>query len=102
MYKLAEEDEDEDEDERFDMMVIFSPYIDDVGELVRELINANYDFPVYIDTDGSFVSLNPCIPAEAVMYHNFLINKKGNPVIVGLPTADDNFKEVFYNVLDCN
>ena len=95
MYELAEDDD------RFDMLIVFSPRADEIEDLKVELMRANYDFPIYIDEFGSFAAQNTCIPAE-LLYHNFLINKKGNPIFVGLPTSDENFREVFYNVLDNN
>lgn len=53
---------------------------------------------VYLDTADVFLHDNPRIPHES-LFHDFLIDKKNNVLLVGNPVRNKSVHELFFNIL---
>ena len=79
--------------------MIFSPKEEEYDALVKELMIADYPYPIYVDYNGVFRKLNPQIPEDR-RFHCFLLDKNGYPVFVGNPVASERMMELFKTALD--
>ncbi|MCM1502618.1 MAG: hypothetical protein NC115_08155 [Bacteroidales bacterium] len=82
----------------FDVMTVFSPREEEYDNVMKELMQVNFPYPVYVDTYGKFREANGCIPADA-RFHTFLIGRDGRPVFVGSPEASNDLWELFGKAL---
>lgn len=82
----------------FSVLTIFSPRQEELEEVRLKLMVADYDFPVYVDVNGSFSKLNGGIPTD-VRFHEFLLDEMGKPFFVGNPTSNEQLSELFTRVL---
>lgn len=83
----------------FGLCLIFSPKEEEYDALVKELMIADYPYPIYVDYNGVFRKLNPQIPEDR-RFHCFLLDKNGYPVFVGNPVASERMMELFKTALD--
>jgi hypothetical protein len=83
---------------KFDVLVIFSPRPDESAEVTTQLMVMKLDFPVCVDTYGSFRRKNNFIPAD-VRFHTFLVDRRGKPIFVGNPLDSDELSKLFDKVL---
>ena len=82
----------------FSVLTIFSPLQEELEDVRLKLMVADYDFPVYVDVNGTFGKLNRCIPTD-VRFHEFLLDEMGKPLFVGNPTSNEQLSELFTRVL---
>ena len=82
----------------FSVVTIFSPRQEELEDVRVKLMIADYDFPVYVDVNGTFSRRNKCIPSD-VRFHEFLINGQGVPLFVGNPTSNEKLSDLFSVVL---
>ena len=54
--------------------------------------------PIYVDLENSFLEANPVVPKD-VRLHAFLVNRQGNPVLVGDPVFLPEIDELFGQVI---
>lgn len=66
----------------FEVMTIFSPRPEEYDQVLRDLEIREFEYPVYVDVTGSFVSSNGCIPSDR-RFHSFLTDSDRHPVFVG-------------------
>lgn len=83
---------------KFDVLVIFSPRPDESAEVTTQLMVMKLDFPVCVDTYGSFRRKNNFIPAD-VRFHTFLVDRRGKPIFVDNPLGSDELSKLFDKVL---
>lgn len=78
----------------FSVVTIFSPRQEELEDVRVKLMVADYDFPVYVDVNGTFGKLNRCIPTD-VRFHEFLLDEMGKPLFVGNPTSNEQLSDLF-------
>jgi len=83
---------------KFDVLVIFSPRPDESTAVITQLILMKVDFPVCVDTYGSFKRKNNFIPAD-VRFHTFLVDRRWKPIFVGNPLDSDELSKLFDKAL---
>lgn len=91
IYELAENEG------TFSVMAIFSPKSDKLDMVKRQLMLLEFPYPIYIDISREFV-INNFIP-EDNRFHCFLIDNLGQVQFVGNPTASEQLKSIFLNIL---
>ncbi|MCM1177422.1 MAG: hypothetical protein NC308_01815 [Clostridium sp.] len=82
----------------FEVMTIFSPREEEYDNVMKELVQVNFPYPVYVDTYGTFMEANSCIPADA-RFHTFLLDRDGHPVFVGNPMSSQDLWTLFEKAL---
>ena len=82
----------------FDLVVILSPKKEDAETLREFLLAHDFSLPYYLDPEGTFISLNPCIPKDA-RYHVFLLDPSGQPVYVGDPLKGNRAYKRFEQII---
>ena len=92
LYELSESDS------RFSVMAIFSPTIDELPEMERQLMALDFPYPVYVDIYREF-ALHNRIPADS-RFHDFLIDADGTILFVGNPLGTDRLMTVFNKTLN--
>lgn len=78
----------------FSVLTIFSPLQEELEDVRLKLMVADYDFPVYVDVNGTFGKLNRCIPTD-VRFHEFLLDEMGKPLFIGNPTSNEQLSDLF-------
>ena len=83
------------------VVILFSPSGDNVSDLLEELLEAKYIYPVFVDQYGVFAEMNPHIP-PSLNFHAFLLNEEGFPIFVGDPiySKSDKTLDLFKRVVD--
>lgn len=81
------------------VLVIFAPLEDEVQEIIQNIVDLKYPFPIYVDLYDHFGTLNPELPNDT-RFHAFLLNEKRKPICVGDPMASEGIRNVLYKVLD--
>lgn len=82
----------------FDVVIVFSPRVEDASEVLRMLSAKRYKYPVYFDGSCEFAQINKAIPSEQ-KYHTFLVDKRGIPIFVGNPNQSDALYNIFVKSL---
>lgn len=67
--------------------------------LTRYLSDLEIGYPVYVDEENLFRSLNPVVPDDRRL-HTFLVETSGTPLCVGDPSASEQMLDVFLRALD--
>jgi hypothetical protein len=83
---------------KFDVLIIFSPKSDECANVITDLVTLDYNFPIYVDTYGSFRDENKCIPLD-IRFHAFLLDKNGHPIFVGNPLDSNPLNDLFEKAL---
>ena len=78
-------------------LIIFSPSVDDMPEVIEKIVAKNFSFPLFID-DTSALNDATVIPVNPT-FHSFLLSKDKHPVMVGNPIAGDALKSLFVNIV---
>lgn len=87
--------------ERFpsmEVLTIFSPRIQEYDSIMLELMRINFDYPIYVDANGSFSEKNR-IPADK-RFHSFLLDRNNHPVFIGKPIVNDKLWTIFTGILE--
>ena len=84
-----------------DVVILFSPSEDNVHEVLEELLEAKYIFPVFVDQYGVFPEMNQHIPSS-LNFYAFLLNEEGFPIFVGDPiySKSDKTFDLFKRIVD--
>lgn len=83
----------------FDVMTIFSPKAEELGDVLKKIAIRDFEYPVYVDISGSFSSARGHIPSDK-RFHSFLLNQDKCPVFVGNPVNTDKLWELFMLALE--
>jgi hypothetical protein len=67
--------------------------------MTRYLSDRELEYPIYIDLDYRFLSLNPSIPTDPRL-HSMLIDSTGRPFFVGDPSKSGQMMEAFSLALE--
>lgn len=86
------------EGSKVDVMTVFSPRSEEIEDIKVELMIADQQFPVYIDTNGSFARLNHDIPTDN-RFDYFLIGGDGKPKFVGNPLVNEQLMAILDDIL---
>lgn len=77
---------------------IFSPHKDGEIEVMQDLRKALFEYPVFIDCNGSFVENNPTLPSDSRL-HTFLIDKNGKVVLCGDPSYNSELWTLYKQII---
>jgi len=87
----------------FSIIYLFTPQKEDVNRLNILLKSDKFDYPVFIDFNGSFVKQNPKIPKNRQL-HSFLLDKNNKVVLIGSPLYNpmlwELYKRTIYKMID--
>ena len=92
IYQLSEENG------KFEVLLIMSPRVAEVEELITILSLYDLDHPVCIDVDQRFMKNNPHL-MEYPHCHFFLMDSSGHPQFIGNPVDSDQLWELFIDVV---
>lgn len=81
---------------KFNVIFIFSPKQSRgaVHEVRASLRASQFNYPVYIDTVGAFISANQKLPADKRL-HTFLLDKDNKVVVAGAPEMNIAMWELY-------
>lgn len=81
---------------KFNVIFIFSPKQTRSGihEVKTSLRASQFNYPVYVDTVGAFISANKNIPADR-RFHTFLLGKDNKVVAAGSPQMNFAMWELY-------
>ena len=82
-----------------DVVILFSPTIDDMLDVQEQVRDLKFPFPIYVDLYGDFYRLNADFPSDN-RFHSFLLGKDGYPIFIGNPLDGEYMMEVFERALD--
>ena len=68
----------------FSIIYLFTPKIDDIDRVNVVLKTNNFDYPLFIDRNSSFIKQNPNLPKNRRL-HSFLLDKNNRVVLLGNP-----------------
>lgn len=87
----------------FDVLTIFSPKEEEYDNVMKELMQSGFPYPVYVDSYREFIRANAAIPSDS-RFHTFLLDCTGHPVFAGDPCASREmwnlFEKALYNVIE--
>ena len=83
--------------EKYDVIPIFAPKVEDRDKILQEAKYALHDYSLYLDLDGRFLKENPRMPSDS-RFHCFLLNREGNPIFVGDPAANPKMRRLFSKI----
>ena len=89
---------DKFKDTEVEVMTVFSPRAEEVEDVKVELLMADPEFPVYVDTNGTFAGTNTSIPSDN-RFDYFVIDGNGKPVFVGNPLANEELMTLLNTIL---
>jgi len=75
-------------------LFIFSPSHDGLQETETSLQLYRLNYPILLDDEGMFSAANPHIPADS-RFHTFLLDKKGEVILVGDPVKNPDLWELY-------
>ena len=68
----------------FNIIFLFTPKTGDIQEVITAFSRERFDYPVFLDSDGSFIKQNKDLPKNQQL-HSFLLDKNNRVVLVGNP-----------------
>ena len=83
----------------FSILFIFSPRKSEMEITRLQLLIANFDYPIYLDVNGTFARCNESIPNDS-RFSCFLINSSNNPIFIGNPLRSQSLNRLFKDVID--
>lgn len=86
---------DERYGKEFDIIALFSPKEDDLNDILIETRYVPHDYPMYIDSTGSFAKTNTGIPVDR-RFHVFLLDRENHPVYIGDPRNDEELEKLMW------
>ena len=81
-----------------DYIFIFTPKEKDSFALIEELRKKEPTIPVYIDSEGTFMNINPHIPKDP-RFHTLLLDENNNVILVGDPLHNKKLLEMYDRVI---
>lgn len=66
--------------------------------IVQYVSDIDLGIPIYVDLENAFMERNPAVNRD-VRLHAFLVNKQGNPVLVGDPVFVPEIEELLGQVI---
>ena len=87
-----------EEKNTFNVLFLLSINKKSRDEVIEYLLLTEPDYPIYIDENNDFRSLNPSIPDDT-RFHTILVNGKGKAILVGDPMANASIRTIFDNVI---
>ena len=88
-----------EEKNTFNVLFLLSINKKSRDEVIEYLLLTEPDYPIYIDENNDFRSLNPSIPDDT-RFHTILVNGKGKAILVGDPMANASIRTIFDNVIN--
>lgn len=82
-----------------DVVILFSPLADDVQDILADIIDCGFEYPIYLDQYGEFSKLNPIIPQDK-KFHSFTVNRDGQPIFIGNPLNNQKLWEIFIKTVE--
>ena len=82
----------------FNIVYLFTPKKRDLNRVNIALKIERFDYPVFVDQDGSFVKQNPKLPKNKQL-HAFLLDKNNKVVMVGNPLYSPALWRLYINTI---
>lgn len=82
-----------------DVVILFSPLADDVQDVLADIIDCGFEYPIYLDQYGEFGKLNPNIPTDK-KFHSFMVNRDGQPIFIGNPLNNQKLWNIFMKTVE--
>jgi len=82
----------------FNIIFLFTPKKEDRHELNMALKREQFDYPVFIDSNGSFSKQNPILPKNRQL-RSFLLDKNNRVVMVGNPLHNPKLWMLYKNTI---
>ncbi|MBQ0149569.1 MAG: hypothetical protein KBT08_03015 [Bacteroidales bacterium] len=76
---------------------LFCPYDEDEADVVRMILDADYDFPVYIDHEN-VLNTSGQVPNDR-RFHGFMLGFDRHPIYVGNPNMSPRMKGLFVDAV---
>lgn len=76
---------------QYNIVILFEPVEGECEDLVNQILQMGFDFPVYVDHERQF--LNNTIPQDR-RFHSFLLDEECHPVVVGNPLVSGKIREL--------
>lgn len=80
------------------LVFIFSPKKDKLDSVIKTYLSSDLEHSILIDTCGTFLKKNQHIPEETI-FHTFVLDSKGNVILVGNPLKNPKVQELFEKIL---
>ena len=84
---------------RLKFYFLFSPTENDLTTVNLALRTNMFDYPVFIDSAGTFAKENPHLPKKPQL-HTFLLDKDNKVILVGNPLNNPKIEEMFYKMVE--
>lgn len=81
----------------FNFRVIIAPRPNESKEIIH-IAQSYFDFPVYLDDNYDFLTINKHIPKRK-SFHAFLTDSKGQVIFIGDPLSSERMMKLFHKVL---
>lgn len=77
---------------------IFSPSDEDMGAFMCTAGTLKLSSQIYLDSSNVFARQNPHVPND-VLFHTFLMDGKGNVLLVGDPVRNSEVNKLFWELI---
>ena len=84
---------------RLKFYFLFSPTENDLTTVNLALRTNMFDYPVFIDSAGTFAKENPHLPKNPQL-HSFLLDESNKVILVGNPLNNPKIEEMFYKIVE--
>ena len=85
-------------DNRLKLYFIFNPSKDNESSVKAALKTAYFNYPLILDTESLFETLNPHLPKNKA-FHTFLLDKKNNLILAGSPLKNKEINKIFMKII---
>jgi len=93
---------DLEKEKKVQLVFILCPEKSKLESTIKIYQSSGLEHSILIDTIGVFLKKNQHIPEEAI-FHTFVLDSKGNVILVGNPLKNPKIQELFEKILkDCD
>ena len=83
----------------FDVIILLSTRKSEYQSIYEHLVFSDQSFPVYLDDNNYFLSLNPFIP-DRLSFHTLSVNDSNKVILVGDPIYNKSIMELFHKAFN--
>ena len=83
----------------FDVIILLSTRKSEYQSIYEHLVFSEQPFPVYLDDNNHFLSINPFIP-DKLSFHTLSVNDSNQVSLVGDPVYNETIMELFHKVFN--
>ena len=82
----------------FRIVFLFTPKEEDLHGVMMALQREQFDYPIFIDQNATFVKQNPKLPKNRHL-HSFLLDKENKVVLVGNPLHNPSLWKLYQRTI---